>query len=341
MKKIKIAHIHVWDQDNKGDHAIVIAVQDSLRKEFPNSLIIDFPIEVLKDYNQKKLDQLNQVDFIVFGGGGVFYRYFLPFNLQMIAGLKKPLVIFGVGYIREVGARVLSRTEIASMVTLVNKAKLVGVRENYTKRFLVRQGIKNEKISVIGDPAVLLEEIESKFKLATGLKIGLNLNYSGWLGFGPWKEDILCAYREVVEYFQKENGATIYYLKHHSGEKKIYPELKIKGLKLVDLPAKEQKYIYGELDLVIGMMLHSCVLAFGALTPEINVAYDLRNRNFARFIDCPELVVELENLKNGKLFQQAKEVMAKKDFYQNKFAKKRGKIKTKQIEFLGRISKLI
>lgn len=341
MKKIKIAHIHVWDKNNKGDYAIVLAVADALRKKFPGALISNFPIEVLKDYNEKELNKLNQADLIVFGGGGVFYRYFLPFNNKMIAGLKKPLVIFGVGYIREVGARSLTKIETASIVSLVKKAKLVGIRENYTKRFLVKQGIKSEKISVIGDPAVLLEEIvPNDFKLSDGMKIGLNLNYSGWLGFGPWREDILKAYRETAEYFQKEFGATIYYLKHHPGEDNIYPELKIKGLKLVDLSAKEQKYIYGELDLVIGMMLHSCVLAFGALTPEINVAYDLRNRNFARFIGCPELVVELADLKKGKLLKKAKEVINQKDFYLKKFAKKRILIKNRQEDFVNQISKL-
>ncbi len=338
MKKIKIAHIHVWDKDNKGDLAIVIAVADALRKRFPGALITDFPIEVLKEYNQKELARLNQADVIIFGGGGVFYRYFLPFNKQMIAGLKKPLIIFGVGYIREVGARRLTKMETESIVSLVKKAKLVGVRENYTKKFLLRRGIKNEKISVIGDPAVLLgETVPQDFKLVEGLKIGLNLNYSGWLGFGPWREDILKAYRETAEYFQKKFGATIYYLKHHPGEDNIYPELKIKGLKLVDLSAKEQKYIYGELDLVIGMMLHSCVLAFGALTPEINVAYDLRNRNFARFINCPELVVELEDLKKGKLLKKSQEVMNQKDFYLKKFTRKRNLIKKRQAEFINRV----
>ena len=166
------------------------------------------------------------------------------------------------------------------------------------------------------------------------------------MGFGKWHDDILNAYRSVAEYFQKEysgqNGKVVqvYYLKHHPGEDNIYPELKIKGLKLVDLSAKEQKYIYGELDLVIGMMLHSCVLAFGALTPEINVAYDLRNRNFARFIGCPELVVELADLKKGKLLKKAKEVINQKDFYLKKFAKKRILIKNRQEEFVNQISKL-
>lgn len=51
---LKIAHIHVWDQTNKGDLAIVISVQELLKSKFKNSKIYDFPIETLKDYDQKK-----------------------------------------------------------------------------------------------------------------------------------------------------------------------------------------------------------------------------------------------------------------------------------------------
>jgi hypothetical protein len=49
-KVIKIAHIHVWDRKNKGDYAIVLAVQELLRREIKNCEIIDFPVEVLRNW---------------------------------------------------------------------------------------------------------------------------------------------------------------------------------------------------------------------------------------------------------------------------------------------------
>ena len=36
--KLRIAHIHVWDKKNKGDLAIVLAVQELIKKEFNNCL---------------------------------------------------------------------------------------------------------------------------------------------------------------------------------------------------------------------------------------------------------------------------------------------------------------
>jgi len=78
--KKTIAHIHVWDRTNKGDLAIVLAVQELLKKKFPGCRIINFPIEVLKEYNAKKISLINSADFVVIGGGGILYRYFLCYK---------------------------------------------------------------------------------------------------------------------------------------------------------------------------------------------------------------------------------------------------------------------
>lgn len=371
---MRIAHLHVADRNNKGDYAIVLAVQELLRRQFPGSRINNFSAELLKNGGPAENKKINQADLVVIGGGGLFYSYFLPYSLDFISGIKKPIVIFGVGYIREIGAPALSKESAASVAYLARAAALVGVRDNRTKTFLLESGLSPAKIKVIGDPAALLSEKESsRFKrgdktlkatkvsratkdfktisrdkfIKLPVRIGLNLNYSGWLGFGQWREDILRAYQEVVEYFKKEyggvdgSGVEIYYLKHHPGEENIYPALKVKGLKIVDLSPREQKYVYGQLDLVIGMMLHAGVLAFGAGTPEISVAYDLRNYSFAEFIGCPELAVDLEKLKKGKLLERAKEVFKERRRYRVIFKRQKLAILKKQTQFLRNLKKLV
>jgi len=332
--KIKIAHIHVWDKNNKGDAGIVLAVQELLRQKFPNCQIEDFSLTVLGNSDKKEIVKINQADLVVIGGGGIFYSYFLPYSLKIIRSIKKPIVLFGVGYIREVDAPPLSKAAARSAAFLVNKAKLVGVRDNNTKKFLVQNGADSKKIKVIGDPAVILSEKSSKYKLTRKVRIGLNLNYAGWLGFGKWHDDILSAYEAVAEYFQNKYQAQIYYLQHHPGEDKIYAQLKIKNLKIVNLSPWEQKHVYGQLDLVVGVMLHVGVMAFGAGTPEISVAYDLRNYSFSQFINHPELVVDLDKLRGGELLKRAKIVFRKRKYYKKEFAKIKEKITNKQSKFL-------
>lgn len=353
IRKIKIAHLHVWDKNNKGDLAIVLAVQELLKKNFSGCQIIDFPVSLLKDGKISDTAKINKADFVVIGGGGIFYSYFLPYNKEFIKAINKPIVIFGVGYIKEVDAPELKSEAATSVAFLARQAKLIGVRDNNTKKFLIKNGVAANKIQVIGDPAALLEEKKptaQKIKSLNlnnqknpPLRIGLNLNYSGWLGFGKWHDDILAAYRAVAEYFQKEyggengHGIEIYYLKHHPGENKIYPELKIKGLRVVDLKPAEQKYVYGRLDLIVGMMLHVGVMSFGAGTPEISVAYDLRNHSFADYIGHPELVIDLETLKKGELLKKVKMVFDKKEKYQREFINIKREINKKQNNYLRKI----
>jgi len=353
----KIAHLHVWDKKNKGDLAIVLAVQELLKKNFPGCQIINFPVSLLKEGKSSDVNKINSADFVIIGGGGIFYSYFLPYNKEFIKSINKPIVIFGAGYIKEVDAPELKLEAATSVAFLARQAEFVGVRDNNTKKFLIKNGVLTNKIQVIGDPAVLLEakkptavkikSLNLNNQKNSPLRIGLNLNYSGWLGFGKWHDDILRAYRDVAEYFQKEyggpngKGVQIYYLKHHPGENNIYPELKIKGLKIVDLKPAEQKYVYGRLDMIVGMMLHVGVMSFGAGTPEISVAYDLRNHSFADYINHPELVVDLEMLKKGELLRRVKMIWNKKEKYKKEFISLKTKIGQEQIGFLKRISKEI
>jgi len=292
MKKIKIAHIHVWDKKNKGDFGIVLAVKDLLKENLNNFKIefIDFPIEFLREGTNEDIKKINNCNIVVLGGGGIFYKYFMPFNKKIINNIKKPLIIFGVGYIKEIGTRKMEEKELESIVFLCQKAKVVSFRDNYTKNFLVQKGLAGKEIDVIGDPAVLLnEEKDKKIKISKDkINIGLNLNYSGWLGFGWWQNKIIQSYNVIIKYYQK-NNADIYYMVHHPGEYKILNNLN--NVKIIDVYPKKQKYIYSKMDIIIGMMLHSCVMSFGALTPEINLAYDIRNFNFANFIKCPELAI--------------------------------------------------
>jgi len=341
ISKLIIAHLHVWDKKNKGDRAIIEAVQELLKKQIPQATIRDYPVQLLKGASPAMLNKINQADLVVIGGGGIFYHWFLPYDIVTIQAIKKPMVIFGVGYIREEGARALEVKEKQTIGFLCQQAELIGVRDYYTKEFSIKVGVANKKIKVIGDPAIFLSEKKTnKVNLKPKIKIGFNINYSGWLGFGKYKDRILDSYEYTANYFQKKYNAGIYYLNHHPSEAIIRKELKIKNLQLVDLPTRQQKFVYSKFDLIIGMMLHSCVMAFGAGTPEINLAYDLRNRSFAKFINHRELVISPSELRPVVLLKKALNVFKKRELYKRKFKQRKKKIWQNQFAFLKKIVQL-
>jgi polysaccharide pyruvyl transferase WcaK-like protein len=145
----------------------------------------------------------------------------------------------------------------------------------------------------------------------------------------------------VAKYFQKKYNAQIYYCQHHPSENNIKNKLGIKKLKTINLSTKEQKFAYSKLNLIIGMMLHSCVMSFGAETPEINIAYDIRNKNFAKFINCPELVILPNKLDNTILLKKAINIFEKKEKYKAKFKKRKNKIWELYKKFINDINSII
>lgn len=342
-EKMKIGHIHVWDKDNKGDVAIVQAVQNLLHAHLALPLEVeDFPMEILQNLNQVNLQRLNACDLVVIGGGGVYYKYFLPFDTENLARINPPLVIFGVGYIREIGAGELSAEEKASLVALNAQAALASVRDFRTRDLLVEAGVIADHLAVIGDPAIFLpEDRTERIRRDDGrIKIGMNLNYSGWLGFGQYEDLILDSYNQVANYFQQNFGAQVFYLQHHPGEANILRKLDIKDLEVIDLAPAQQKYAYAQLDLVLGMMLHSAVLSFGAETPFVNLGYDIRNKSFGDFIGSPELVIGADELRAGVLVTKTLETFEQRRDYEKKFIQRKQEIWENQRDFLSRIEDL-
>lgn len=340
-KKIRIAHIHVWDTDNKGDFAIVLAVQELLRKTFGECEIQDFPMEVLKKPSDGDLQVINNCNIVVIGAAGVYYKWFLPFDTGFIGKIVPPIAIFGVGHIREIGSNDLDDVDKESLRILNNTAKLVSVRDYETKRYLESIGVNETAIRVIGDAAVLLEEKSSRLEIRKDRRsIGINLNYSGWLGFGKYEDVILDSYRRAIAILREHESVDVYYLLHHPGERNIVDKLGIDMI-IVDLPPNEQKHFYSKLDLVIGMMLHSVVLAFGAGTPEINVGYDIRNRSFAEFIGFPELHVPADELEPGVFAAHVLDIFKRRNSYREKFGEVKSRIRQLQEGYLQEVKKLV
>ena len=337
-KRVKIAHIHVWDKSNKGDLGIVESVQDLLRKTFKDGEIIDVPVDQLKFADKNWLNKINDCDLVVIGGGGIYYRYFLPYDFDFIEKIKPPIAILGVGYINEFGSAPLSTDEIQSVIALNNKSALSSVRDNNTYNFLRSNGYTSE-LSVIGDPAVLLEESQVSIE-TKGVSVGFNLNYSGWLGFGKHQENILTAYRESMDKLIKNYDAKIFYLVHHPGEYDIIPKLG-RDMEIIDMSPKQQKFVYSKLNAVVGMMLHSVVMAFGANTPVVSVAYDIRNVGFMDFIGQGDFLILPENISPEILYSKLKLLLDKNDIYHKKYTEKISDISTSTDEFLKKISSIV
>lgn len=329
---MKVSHIHVPDKLNKGDAAVTEAAQEQIIKHLGAQNIHDFSILDLKENDEAVLSKINDSNLVIIGGGGIFYRGFLPYNKQFIQKIEPPIAILSAGYINEMGAPDLSPEEKDSILALTTSSAKISVRDYATEQFLRQIGFDKE-ISVIGDIAISLSEGDFSIYDKENPNIGFNLNYSGWLDFGKHKENILKSYSFVIEFLKEELNAEIFYLVHHPSENEIAKELIRHDIKIIDLPPRQQKHFYRNLDFVIGMLLHTAILSFSVNTPFLNLAYDLKNQAFADFIGCPELIIDPQFLTPERFLEKVAMIIENESAYREKFEKLNEEIKVKQEVF--------
>jgi len=300
--------------------------------------------ELEKPQNPEFLKTLNRHDLCVIGGGGLYSKFFLPFNAQVIKSIETPIVLYGIGYIRNLGDKDLTDAQIESARLLNTRAKLTSVRDEYTCKFLSDLGIRD--VHAIGDPAIFLgsEETNQVALDKNKIKIGVNVASHYWTLYPQYLRKTIGEYIKACEFLIKRLDAEIVYLIHHSDEHKVAEAMKEKKLplKVVDTNPNpyKMKFIYGKLDLVIGMMMHSTVLAFGSEVPIVNVAYDAKNYNFMKFIGQGDKVIDVREANSKKISDLALRTIDDSKNIKAGFKTLKCKLWEKQEDFLRKIKEL-
>jgi len=300
--------------------------------------------ELEKPQNPEFLKTLNQHDLCVIGGGGLYSKFFLPFNAQVIKSIETPIVLYGIGYIRNLGDKDLTNEQIESARLLNTRAKLTSVRDEYTCKFLRDLGIQD--VHAIGDPAIFLssEETNQVALDKNKIKIGVNVASHYWTLYPQYLRKTIGEYIKACEFLIKRLDAEVVYLIHHSDEHQVAEAMKKKKmpLKVVDTNPNpyKMKFIYGKLDLVIGMMMHSTVLAFGSGVPIVNVAYDAKNYNFMEFIGQGDKVIDVREANSKKISDLAIRTIDDSNDIKAGFKALKDKLWGKQEDFLTKIKEL-
>lgn len=172
MKKIKITHFGLHTPVNAGDTMLFKVTQKIfLEQQKKSNFSVDFVnFSVHQEVTQKIVDQANESDLILVGGGGLFLRdtkanensgwqWNLPISL--IPGFKKPIAIFGIGYNRFRGQKEFDPIFKKHLNCLVNKSSFFGLR-NYGSIDRIRAYLSSklrEKVTYQPCPTTLLSRI--------------------------------------------------------------------------------------------------------------------------------------------------------------------------------------
>jgi len=343
-KLTQIIHFCRTLDDNVGEIAIKYSIEKMLHSRLSVSKYTVVEITELKKPQPKEFIQtINTHDLCVIGGGGLYSHYFLPFQPEVVEAIQIPIVLYGVGYIRNFGDEELRESQLESVQLLNTHAELSSVRDEFTSKFLRRLGVRD--VEVIGDPAIFLPPAESNrvdFD-EDKIKIGINVACHFWSLYPQCLRRAIEAYVKACDYFVKHLDAEIVYLKHHPDEvlaaEQITKKVPIK-LASTGLDPHEMKSLYTKLDLVIGMMMHSTIFAFGSEVPMVNVAYDFKNLNFMEFIGQEDRVIDVRKVNAERIRELAIKALDSSVAIKRDFATLKEKLWRAQQKFLKRIERL-
>jgi N-acetylglucosaminyldiphosphoundecaprenol N-acetyl-beta-D-mannosaminyltransferase len=305
MKKVLIAGYYGFG--NIGDEAILSAMIASLQAEIPKIQITvasNNPQQTKELYGVESVPRslksirmvLKSSDLFISGGGGLLQdttslKSLIYYCALLLIARKErvPVMVYaqGIGPLKRRTSRFLTKLSISG-------CNVISVRDERSKRLLEKIGVRRE-ISVTADPALLLKP--SQLPMLKDLnKPVLGYAFRAWPGL-----DFEAVAKIVDEANRRFKGTTVLIPFHHKTDVHVAEQIAARMrtpaivFSQTTLPS-DILGVVGELDVLIGMRLHSIIFASTQKTPFIPVSYDPKVGEFAKQVDVKELLY-IDNLK--------------------------------------------
>lgn len=343
-KRKTIYHVGAWG-GNFGDS--ILQQSASVNLQMATDLDLEFKYINCQrtEFTEQLIDIINgDGDLLLVGGGGlVFHRpqdnsksgWQWNIDINLIDRIKMPLVFYGIGYnqFEYDSSNFLPITNYHLQKT-VEKATLFSVRNQGTKRDLVKRGCNPDKIHVIPDSGMFLrsKKITIPYLREDKLKIGFNWTTDRQEQTFPpphieTRKAFLDSIIKLLNSAIIEKNAQIVYI-GHMGRNFDRDIINLLKTNLIEPPliiddvlseiyppsgdnASYLVNIYKQMDVVLGMRGHANIVAFGQNTPSIGLGSHRKIRYFLEDIGHPELFFDVrpdsemfynENLMKQTLF---------------------------------------
>mgnify|MGYP000559506131 CR=1 FL=1 len=295
MKKIVVSGYYGYD--NLGDEAILYSIIEAV-KDFNRNIEIvvlssspevtsrRYDVKAAGRYNLPEIiSALRDADLFISGGGSLLQDvtslkspfYYLAM-LQLARFLSKKTIFFcqGVG---PLNSRIV---RLATLKTL-EKIDLVSVRDIDSKELLKEIGLSGDDIIKSVDPVFLLSDLAETGRNpeADGTVLGISVR--------PWNDNsylkpLAAGVNQLIEDYP---DLEIHLIPFHQGEderlsKSLFKLLKTDKIKVLDVSSHPARMIdyYGQIDLLLGVRLHSLIYAAITATPFVGISYDPKIDSF-------------------------------------------------------------
>ncbi|NLV88397.1 MAG: polysaccharide pyruvyl transferase CsaB [Tissierellia bacterium] len=343
MNKIVISGYYGFN--NLGDESILTAIIANLRSKIDNieiTVLSKDPNFTAKKHKVRSVNRMNvfkvineikKCDLLISGGGSLLqdvtsFRSIIYYLAVIFFGIvfNKKVMIYsqGMGPINRQINRWLTKK-------VLDKVDFISLRDYKSENLLKEIGVNNKNIIVTADPVLGLKQEDKELGKEILSKVGVTDFSKPTIGFAIRGRDktqnTIDVMSEVANRLVEELEANVIFIPFHLGEDiDISKDIQEKtSEKVVFLKEKynvnEMLSIIGNLNLLVGVRLHS--LIFGAVmnTPLIAISYDPKINNFMEFIE--EFVFcHINDLETESLFQEIKDKLFDEESFKLKLGQK-------------------
>jgi polysaccharide pyruvyl transferase CsaB len=303
MAKIVISGYYGFN--NIGDESILTSIVNNLKQSIPRAEITVLSVNPkstekkhgVKAINRKNIMQILQeiktCDLLISGGGsllqdvtsGKSISYYLGVIMMGLI-LKKKVMIYsqGIGPVNRGYNRILVKY-------VLNKVDCITVRDEKSMDELLKMSVNIPPIFVTADPVIGLDKVPLELGRAQLVKEGLEEdNGKPLIGFAirSWKKNdrLKTVLAKTADRLIEALDVQVVFIPFHYGEdirfmEEIEKEMKQQAIFVKHkYDVQEMLAITGNLDLLIGVRLHSLIFAAIMNVPVIGISYDPKNDSF-------------------------------------------------------------
>lgn len=314
MKKILLAGYYGFG--NLGDEAILeMALEQILQITDRKSITIlsgnkeatarKYDIDTIDRYNVMSiLRKLKSSDAIVFGGGSLLqditskrsiYYYLFLIRLAKLMNNKIIMLSQGIGPI----INEKSKNAVASTLKLVD---YITVRDKHSKDYLEALGVNQDKIFLSTDPVINLKAGESINKNPHGPK-RVCFSLRNWKNADVSTKIVQVAQKLIsdgieccfIPFYYNEDLLLIEEVEKSLGDKAVYYKERLTTTDAFD--------IIKNMDVMVGVRLHSLIFAAAANVPFVAVSYDHKVDHFANSVNM-KVSCKIDNIDSIQLYSE-------------------------------------
>lgn len=331
MKKNKIVISGYYGFNNAGDEAMLFAILKTLENHFtnpditvisgnPERTMTMFPVKAVSRFDGWHiLQKLKNSSLLISGGGSLLQDVTswksLMYYLSIIGCgicLRNKVFLYsqGIGPVKHSWVRFLLKF-------VLNHVSAITVRDEESKKFLERLGVKNQ-IYCTADAVLSLppvdtrkgEKIATYYGIPTHKKI-IGISVRRWMDTDSWMEK-LQAYMNQMN-ARDEYAFVFVPMQHPEDYKTICDYIKDRR----DTYILKESYdtetlmsLIGTFDLLIGVRLHALIFAALMHIPLIGISYDPKIDNFLHSLG-KESLFDLDHFDAQVLQEKSEQLLSK------------------------------